>query len=163
MGLRRDEFALNTLYSCLFNAMGIYPLIFLALIQPSGQSGNKVGTFSTFTGRITFLPVCNSRNFMPATARLDAFHLKLKFCRSEMQDQLQARFRYLVLNQACLQGPCAYETGMEITRRSSSGQLRCIRTSTYLTASGSVPPDCVEGWDATLYTVPWCVANRAEA
>ena len=50
VGLRRDEFALNTLYSCLFNAMGIYPLIFLALIQPSGQSGNKVETFSTFTG-----------------------------------------------------------------------------------------------------------------
>ena len=42
VGLQKDNFQVSTLFTCLFNAMGIYPLIFLALLQPSGKSDNKV-------------------------------------------------------------------------------------------------------------------------
>jgi len=45
VGLRRDSFQVSTLFTCLFNAMGIYPLIFLGLLQPSGKSDNKVRFF----------------------------------------------------------------------------------------------------------------------
>lgn len=44
VGLERDDIPINTLYYCVFNALGMYPLIFTALLQPSGKSGNKVHT-----------------------------------------------------------------------------------------------------------------------
>jgi hypothetical protein len=46
VGLQKDSFQVSTLFTCLFNAMGMYPLIFLALLQPSGKSDNKVSSNS---------------------------------------------------------------------------------------------------------------------
>ena len=42
VGLQRDDYQISTLFYCLFNAMGVYPLIFLSLLQPSAKSSNKV-------------------------------------------------------------------------------------------------------------------------
>ena len=123
VGLQRDDYQISTLFYCLFNAMGVYPLIFLSLLQPSAKSSNKVNPLMMpdtavacqsggcgkvlFTNTGTFVAIHDSlfRSWLPSAWALFCFVEAFRRCADSPSPATPGAQSVAALMQIC--APCS--------------------------------------------------------